>query len=86
MDNISSLLLKFRRLINDDGDLRKVISEILKEITGIEIKAESIRLKERSIFISCPPAVGSEVFLRKTELISKIREKTKKDFIDIRFC
>lgn len=87
MLNLSELLNKYRNLIKDDGQVKKKISLVFKEVLNFEVDANQIEIRQKLILIKPGPnpSFKSEIFLKKGEILKKINQETKLFFSDIRF-
>ncbi|MBI2096310.1 MAG: hypothetical protein HYT43_01600 [Candidatus Taylorbacteria bacterium] len=84
MFNISSFFAKFKKLGLDKEREKAAVLEVLREVLPVEIKDEVVRIKDGIIRLSGSPALKSAVFLKKQEILEKIKSLTDKSFLDIR--
>lgn len=88
MKNLSDFLKKFRVLVKDDSELKKIISESFKSAAGIATETESFEFKNGIISLKSEkfsPSQKNAVFLRKKEILLEIEKRSGKNFKDIRF-
>ena len=79
MLKISNLIDRYSKLTVPDGVLRSNVSELIKDLTGLNIPVDKITVKRKLVFINCSPVIRSELQIRKTELLSKLKEELGKD-------
>ena len=84
MIEIKDLLACFSHLI-DDGENKKIlIIKTIKEITGLEIESNDIKIKNNIIFLNIKPLYKNEIFIKKDKILSKLKEilgkKSPSDF------
>ena len=87
MKGIKAFLSKFRLLIPPDQFIKKECVLVIKEMFGIEIKKESLSLKNNTIYINNSSTIKSELFIKKESLLvelSKRISKYNKNITDIR--
>lgn len=85
LDNLSAFFKKFDHLRIPNETVRKATAQVIQDEMGIEIDLKTIQFKNGCISITADPLVKSELFLRKTTLLKKIRELSEgKGVIDIR--
>ena len=81
MFNISNFLEKFLKLDRDNILKQKVIVEIIKKETKIELEKENIEIKGEQIKIKTNPVIRNEIFMHKTEIEHQL--KISKIFLKI---
>jgi hypothetical protein len=84
MKDLSSYLNRFSRALNLKTNEIKIIQESVKEVFSIEIKKESITIKEKTVYISTTPAFKNQLFINKESLIKKFHEKGLLFITDLR--
>ncbi len=78
MLSVNHLLAKFRNLLKNRGEDKKIIARIIKSSAGILINEESITLSyNNSITIKCHPALKSGIFLKKGEILRALNQELK---------
>ena len=73
MFNISNFLEKFLKLDRDNILKQKVIVEIIKKETKIELEKENIEIKREQIKIKTNPVIRNEIFMHKTEIEHQLK-------------
>ncbi len=74
MKNIGDFLSKFK-IIRSPRQNREEVVKLIKDVTGIEIGEEEIKITNRAVFIQSHPALKNAIFLKKEILINQIKEK-----------
>jgi len=74
MQHISFLLSKFQNVSIKDDDIKTAVRKTLQKFFTNEIKTTEIEVRNGSVFISGSPALKSEIFLRKNEILLAIKE------------
>lgn len=75
MFNISSYLDKCKTLLAGQEASKEYIQSIIKEICHIDIEKNIISIKNGAIYITAQPIIKNEIFLKKTLLLEKLKEK-----------
>ncbi len=81
MFNISNFLEKFLKLGQNNSLRRMAVLEVIKEITGIELKKEDIEIKGEQIKIKSNPVIRNEIFMHKEKIENSL--KSQKIFLKI---
>ena len=55
--------------------------ECMKEIMGVELSKAEININGSNIFLTVHPALKTEIFLRKKEILKSLEQKLKKETI-----
>lgn len=84
MFNISDYLEKFKNLGNDEKELKERVVFVIKEVVGIEIKTQNIKIKNGELSLSVSPGVKNAIFIKKELILKKIKEGSKKIVNDVR--
>ncbi len=84
MFNISNFLGKFSKEINDSESKKSQVSEIIKNITGVEIKTGDIEIKDYIVFIKSNPSVLNKIFINKNKILESILSSTSIKVADIK--
>jgi len=75
--NISEFLDKFKNILSKGYGLRDVIIVSVKDITGLDIKIEKIKISNDTAFIKTSPVIKSEIYLKKEKILQKINSNFK---------
>ena len=78
MIEIKDLLLNFKNILVSEGSKKEEIRRIISEEIKAEIKTEDIKLKNGTIFLNIKPIYKNEIFLKKDQIFSKIKESLGK--------
>lgn len=84
LNPLSGFFKRFQHLTIPDEMVRKVTSALIQEHISVAIPIERIRVRNNCIYIEVSPGLKSTIFLRKQELLLKIKEQTGKVLSDIR--
>jgi hypothetical protein len=75
MDNLSSFLKKFQKIIGDKSEEKNTIKEALKIFCNFDIDIKDIKIKDGNVMLSTSPVFRSEIFLKKQKIISYLKTK-----------
>ncbi len=78
MIEIKDLLLKFSNLLLSEEIKKNATLNILKEIIGLEIKSEDIKIKNNTIYLNIKPIYKNEILIKKDLINSKLEESLGK--------
>ncbi|OHA60119.1 MAG: hypothetical protein A2589_00360 [Candidatus Vogelbacteria bacterium RIFOXYD1_FULL_46_19] len=73
MDLIKNLLDKYNRLGGEGERQKKVVVEVIKDLTGLKIENSQVLIRGSEIILNVPPVVKSEVFLRQIVILKVIK-------------
>jgi hypothetical protein len=78
MIDINHFLTRFKGLIKDKSEQKKVIAKVIADSSGVLVDEKSIVLNSNnSITLNCHPVLKSEVFLRKESVIKALNQELK---------
>lgn len=77
MDSIKLFLTKFKNYLPPAIALQRLAREVIKQETGIDLKAEEIKLTNFTLYIKTRPAAKSEIFLKREKILERLGEKLK---------
>lgn len=84
MIEVKDLLVRFSGLLQNSEGKKIFIQETIKEVTGISINSEDIKIKNGTIFLNTKPIYKNEIFFKKEEIFSKLKKtlgkKSPSDF------
>lgn len=80
MIGIKDLLLKFNNILLSEGIKKKIIINIIFEITNLKIKSENIKIKNNIIYLNIKPIYKNEMLLKKELILSKLKENLGEKF------
>lgn len=83
--NINLFLEKFKNLTPPDDFLRVQIVEAAREVAGVAIRKEDVRIQNRIVFITTTPIAKNELYIKKTALLERLKTLAPKgEIVDIR--
>lgn len=82
MFNISNYLSKFAQFTPPDDSLKRYVSELLESELHFVVDKKDIKVQNKSIYITAPPIVKNEIFLRRNYFLEKIKEVSKDKIIE----
>jgi hypothetical protein len=82
MQNLSHLLDRFKNLQAPERSVRKATIDTVKEIVGVELHDEQIKIQNESIlYLSPTSAIKAAIFEEKHSIISRINNILAKEQI-----
>ncbi len=75
MNGLAAYLEKFRKIIGDSGEKKKVISEAISTLLKSPLAVEAITIKDNTIYISSTPAHKSELFIYGKQIKDELEKK-----------
>ena len=85
MKGIESFLEKFKKLLKYDREIKKIIIEVVKNIIGVEVKEEDIKIQNKILYIKANPYIKNEIFIKKDLILERLKKSLKNKIIkDIR--
>ena len=82
MNNLSSLLGKFTKLLENHGFLSELIIEACKK-EGVNLERGDCVVKEKIAYIQASPGAKNRIFMKKDAILKEINA-TKVVLLDIR--
>ena len=83
--NISSFLEKFKNIAPPDDFLKKTFISVVKYETGMDVERGDIKIAHGVIYLSAPPTIKSELYIKKPLLLKRMSASLSKEQIsDIR--
>jgi radical SAM superfamily enzyme with C-terminal helix-hairpin-helix motif len=83
MDNLSAYLQKFKKLVGDKSEEKRIVKEVLTQIIHSDISLDQISIRENIVFCTISPIQKTEIILKKKEILFLCKEKGF-SFIDFR--
>ena len=84
MIQIKDLLGKFSKILETGEGSKQLVLEVIREVTGILIETKDIKIKNGVIYLDIKPIYKNEIFLKKDQIFSKLKEtlgkKSPQDF------
>jgi hypothetical protein len=68
MEHITLYLEKFAKLALNNGKVKQVVVEAVKKMTGWDIEASAVEVRDSQIRIRAEAVLRSELFIRHEEL------------------
>ena len=81
MNNISGLLAKFKKLKPSDTYVKEAFIETMKEVMNVEVFKPEINVQGSNIFLNVHPALKTEIFLKKKEILESLDKKLQKKVV-----
>ena len=82
--DIQHFLKRYQERFTDQSKEREFICIIVNEETGLTIKPEQLTIEKTVIRINTDTIGHNELFIRKSRLLGKLKERTGKVFTDIK--
>lgn len=76
MIHLSELLGKFKNLGLGERQTKDALIEAIQEIVGVSISRKDVSLSGKTAYIKTGSVMKSEIFLRKEEILKKMKEKS----------
>ena len=83
MFNISNYLEKISKIVVSDCKQKKDIQISIEEVLKINIKADSIFIKNNFVLLKVSPSIKNLIFIKKKSLLEKFSERGIKNILDI---
>ncbi len=74
MIEIKDLLLKFSNLLLSEEIKKNTVLNVLKEVIGVDVKPEDIKIKNNTIYLNIKPIYKNEILLKKDLINLKLKE------------
>ena len=73
MLRLTELLGRFSGLANTEKAKKELVCAEVSKIIGVQIKQESVSFSRNTIFFKVSPAIKTEIFFKKQEVLEKIK-------------
>lgn len=84
-NHIFNFLDKFKKLIYQKEEAKKIVIEIITEEISFQIEESSVTVKNGFIYFKGSPLLRNEVMMHKKEILSKLKDLLpNNNFIDIK--
>jgi topoisomerase IA-like protein len=80
-NNISNFLEIFKNLKPTDTYIQEAFIETVKEVMNVELSKSEIKVQKYTLFLNVHPALKTELYLRKKEILETLGKKLKKETI-----
>ncbi|MSR73393.1 hypothetical protein EXS61_02215 [Candidatus Parcubacteria bacterium] len=84
MENAGSFLQRFKKILFSQGARVDLAIEAIKKVTGTDILAKDISIRNDVLFVSTSSALKNTIFLKKKAILEKINEDASGKIFDIR--
>ncbi len=84
MINIEKFLDKFTKNVNSSENQKKVILEIIKKYTEINLSSKDIEIKNYILYITASPGVKNKLFIYKNVILEEISLIPNIKIVDIK--
>jgi hypothetical protein len=84
MFNIADYLEKFKNIGFGEKQLKEAIKLSVKEILNIDLETKVISLKNGEVIFSVSPAIKNAIFIKKTAILNRLKEKHIENICDMR--
>ena len=81
MLDISNFFQKFLNLEKDNNTKLSIISDVVRQISGLTLAKEMIQIKGDQVKLNCNPVFRNEIFMCKLEIEKSL--KSQKIFLNI---
>jgi hypothetical protein len=75
MNLLATYLEKFRKIIGDSSEKKKIISDAVSLLLDSPLAVEAITIKDNTIYISSTPAQKSELFIYGKQIRDELEKK-----------
>jgi hypothetical protein len=78
MIELKDLLLNFKSILVSENSKKEEVCRIISEEIKLDLKSEDIQIKNGVIFLNIKPIYKNEIFLKKDQIFSKLKESLGK--------
>jgi len=78
MIEIKDLLVRFNNLLFSEEIKKSSIIEVIKQVVGVEIKSEDVKIKNNIIYLNIKPIYKNEIFLKQEQLFLALKDSLGK--------
>lgn len=78
MIEIKDLLTRFSNLLLSGEANKKLIQEVIFEVTRVRIQTKDMEIKNGTLYLNTKPIYKNELFLKREEILFKLRESLGK--------
>jgi hypothetical protein len=75
MDDLSRYLKKFKVLLGDKTEEKRLVQKIIKEVCAADLSLETIAIKDMKINLKVSPVMRTEIALNKKKILSLLKEQ-----------
>ena len=73
--NIGALLERYEKLFHTHIGAKEFVQRVIFEETAMDIPLERITVKDDVVIVEGKPAMKNELFMRRTSILLKLKEK-----------
>lgn len=84
MENITSFLQKFKKILSSQGAHAYVFIEIVKDELDIKLQKKDVSVRGNVIYVRVSPASKNTIFLKKKKILDLLTEQAGRHVTDIR--
>ena len=84
MDNISSFLERFKKLLTSKSAVTQEVLDAIKTHTGVSLDKTQINIQNNVVFVQTTPMVKSTIFIKKVPILQTLKERIGQHVMDIR--
>lgn len=74
-NNISSFFDKFKKIIYQKQETKKIIKEVVSKNISFNLEEGFFVYKNGIIFLNCSPVIRNEIIMRKEKILKELREQ-----------
>jgi len=78
MQDVSGFLNRFKHLLQKKEDNRKLIIEVIKESTGVELEEDELKVKNNILITNTSGGLKGQLFISKHKIIDEINRRAQK--------
>ena len=72
MENISSFLARFKKILSSHKASEYVFLEIIKDELGIELQKEDVKVRSGILCVTASPTIKNTLFLNKRKILQRL--------------
>lgn len=85
MNNLDGFFKKFKSILGARGIQTELIAGEISQNIGAQISKESVSVRGQTVFVEGTPALKSQIFLKKTQILGALRKHPElKNISDVR--
>lgn len=77
MDALKLYLDKFKNLRPADDELKELLQQIIKDLTGASLAKKDITIQKWTVFIKAPAALKSELYINQEKILGRLLTELK---------
>lgn len=84
MNNLSSFLQRFKKILSLRAIESGVIVDVMKKTLGVDINPSDVKIKNGVLYVNTSPIIKNMIFLKKKLLLQNINSGEGSKIADIR--